>query len=41
MFLFNQTLKDVEKIYKGVGGYDLSYDEFKQLYRKTWREEYL
>ena len=36
---FNQTLKDVEKIFRDVGGYDMSYDEFKQLCRKSSEEE--
>ena len=26
--LFNQTLKDFERLYKNVGGYDKSFDEF-------------
>ena len=34
MFLFNQTKKDIENIYKHAGGYDMSYDECKQLCRK-------
>ena len=39
-FLFNQTLKDIEHIYRDVAGYDMSYDEFKELCRKSWDEEY-
>ena len=31
IILFNQTLKDIEHIYRVVGGYDMSYDEFKKL----------
>ena len=31
IFLFNQTLKYIENIYRDVGGYDMSYDEFRQL----------
>ena len=38
--LYNQTLKDSENIYKDVGGYDMSYDEFKELCRKSWEDEY-
>ena len=40
--LFNQTLKDIEHIYiyRDVAGYDMSYDEFKELCRKSWEEEY-
>ena len=40
IFLSNQTLKDIENIYRDVGGYDMSYDDFKQLCRGTWKEEY-
>ena len=29
--LFNQTLKDIEHIYRDVAGYDMNYDEFKDL----------
>ena len=37
---FNQTLKDIENIYRDDGGYDMSSDEFKQFCRKTWDEDY-
>ena len=40
IFLFNQTLKDIENIYRNVGGHDLSYDEFKELCTKSWEEDY-
>ena len=40
IFLFFQTLKDKEIIYRDVGGYDKSYDEFKELCRKSWEENY-
>ena len=36
IILFNQTLKDIEHIYRDVAGYDMSYDEFKELCRKSW-----
>ena len=39
MFLFNQTLKDIENKWRGVVGYDMRYDEFEQLSRKSWEEE--
>ena len=32
--LFNQTLKDIEHIYRDVAGYDMNYDEFKDFCRK-------
>ena len=38
--MFNQTLKDIEHIYKDVAGYDMSYDEFKKICRKPWEEDY-
>ena len=38
--MFDQTLKDIEKIFRDVGSYDMSYDEFKQLCRKAWEDDY-
>ena len=38
--LFNQTLKDLEHIYRDVAGYDMNYDEFKELCRKSLDEDY-
>ena len=40
IILFNQTLKDIEHIYRYVAGYDMNYDEFKDLCRKSWEEDY-
>ena len=40
IILFNQTLKDIEHIYCDVAGYDMNYDEFKELCRKSWEEDY-
>ena len=40
IFLFNQTLKDFEHIYRDVAGYDMNYDEFKEICRKSWEEDY-
>ena len=39
IILFNQTLKDIEHIYRDVAGYDMNYDEFKELCRKTRDED--
>ena len=39
IILFNQTLKDIEHIYRDVSGY-MNYDEFKDLCRKSWEEDY-
>ena len=40
IILFNQTLKDFEHIYRDVAGYDMNYDVFKDLCRKSWEEDY-
>ena len=37
--MFNQTLKDIEHIYRDVASYDMNYDEFKELCRKSWDED--
>ena len=34
-FLFNQTLKDIEHVNGDILGYDMSYDEIKELFRKS------
>ena len=40
IILFQQTLKDVEHIYRDIAGFDMSYDEFKSLCREAWRDKY-
>ena len=40
IILFQQTLKDVEHIYRDIAGFDMFYDEFKELCREAWRERY-
>ena len=40
IILFNQTLKDIEHIYRDVAGYHMDYNEFKDLCRKSWEEDY-
>ena len=37
---FQQTLKDVEHIYRDIAGFDMSNDEFKSLCREAWRDPY-
>ena len=39
IILFNQTLKDFEKIYRDVGGSDMSYDDIEQLCGRSWEED--
>ena len=38
--LFIQTLKDIENINRNVAGYDISYDEFKELCRRAYEGHY-
>ena len=40
IILFSQTLEDIEHVYRDVAGYDMNYDEFKELCRKSWDEDY-
>ena len=40
IILFQQTLIDVEHIYRDIAGFDMSYDEFKSLCREAWRDTY-
>ena len=40
ILLFQETLKDVEHFYRDIAGFDMSYEEFKELYRKPWKEKY-
>ena len=41
MILFQQTLKEVEHIYRDIAGFDMPYDEFKELCRKAWKEKHI
>ena len=40
IILFQQTLKDVEHIYRDIADFDMSYDEFKSLCKEAWRDKY-
>ena len=40
IILFQQTLKNVEHIYRDIAGFDMSYEEFKELCREAWKEKY-
>ena len=40
IILFHQTLNDVEHIYRDIAGFDMSYDEFKELCRAVWEEKH-
>ena len=34
-------VRDIEHIHSDVAGYDMSYDEFKELCRNLWEEDYI
>ena len=36
---FNQTLKDIEHISRDIAGHDIIFEEFKEIYRKSWEED--
>ena len=38
--LFKETLRDFESMYKDIGGYDMGYDEFKELCRSACSEKF-
>ena len=40
IILFKQTLREVESMYKDIGGYDMSYDEIKQMCKEAWSEKF-
>ena len=40
IILFNQTLEDIEHIYRDVARYGMNYDEFKELCRNSREEDY-
>ena len=39
VILFNQTLKNMANKNGDIEGYDMSYDEFKHICRKSWEED--
>ena len=40
LILLKQTLRDVQCMYYDIGGYDMKYDEFKEMCHKAWCEKY-
>ena len=40
IILLQQTLKDIEHIYRDIAGFDMSHDEFNELCREAWKENY-
>ena len=40
IILSKQTFRDVESMYKDIGGYDMAYCEIKEMCRKAWSERF-
>ena len=40
LVLFKRTLRDVQSMYYDIGGYDMKYDEFKEMCQKAWSERF-
>ena len=38
--IFQQTIKDVEPLYRDIAGFDMSFDEWETLCRDAWRVKY-
>ena len=40
IFLFKQTLRDVESFYENIKGYDMKHDEITEMCHKAWCEKF-
>ena len=40
MFLFKQTLRDIILLFHDIAGLDMNLEEWKELCRKTWKNDY-
>ena len=40
IILFKQTAKTVQSLYNDIAGFDMSYEEFKNLCREVWKNEF-
>ena len=40
LILFKQALRDVQSMYYDIGGFDMIYDEFKEMCRLAWSEKF-
>ena len=40
IILFKQTAKTVQNLYSDIAGFDMSYNEFKNLCREAWNKKY-
>ena len=40
IILFKQTAKTVQNLYSDLGGFDMDYNEFKNLCREAWNKKY-
>ena len=39
LMLFKQTLRDSQSMYYDIGGYDIKYDELREMCHKPWSEK--
>ena len=39
IFVFKDTSRDVESMYRDIGGFGMKYDEFKEMRRISWSEK--
>ena len=40
LILFKQTLRDVQSMFYDIGAFDMIYDEFRELCRVVWSENF-
>ena len=40
LILFKQTLRDVQSMYHDIGAFDMIYDEFREMCRVAWSENF-
>ena len=41
IILYRQSLRDVEHIHRDIAGFDMSYDEFKELCKEAWKRNHI
>ena len=40
LFIFKQSSREVESMYRDIGAYDMLYSELTETFRKAWSERY-
>ena len=41
IILLKQTFRDIESMYRDIGGYDTKHDEFEKICRKAWSDKFI